>query len=175
MPKTLLTTFWQQVTVWLPGVSPGGSRSSWNGCSQRHWLQANGRIGEDLTEREEIQSPRNPIAPRTCSLILLFVHPTVCRSTLVTLKYRECHWPLRKQANNFRQNKSHRAATQQAQDHPLEPTGEQSTEPEPTRHEWSGDSTQTHTQQQITWNTWHRNGNVKSSWRRSDTHMEAVC
>ena len=39
---------------------------------------------------------------------------------------------------------------------------------------WSGDSTETHMQQQIIWNRWHCNGNVKSSWR-SDTHMEAVC
>ena len=106
MPKTLFTTFWQAGDVMI-----ASSRTRWQPfplkwCSQRHWLQANGRIGEGVTEREEIQSPRNnPIAPRRCSLILLLVHPTVCRSTLVTLEYRECHWPLRKQANSFRRNK----------------------------------------------------------------------
>ena len=116
-PKTLLTTFGRRVRLWLPALSPGGTRSSWNGApSGTAWLQANGRIGEGLTEREEIQSPRNPIAPRTYSLTLLLVHPTVCRSTLVTLKYGECHWPLRKRVNRFRQNKyiktrAHSAAT----------------------------------------------------------------
>ena len=112
-----------------------GSRSSWNGApSGTAWLQANGRIGEGLTECEEIQSPRNPITPRRCSLILLLVHPTVYRSILarslnslilVTLKYRECHWPLRKQANSFRQNKSIKDACSQCGDSITPKSGEE--------------------------------------------------
>ena len=111
MPKTLLTTFWLADDVMIASSLTGWQSFQLKWCSQRHYasefrVPANGRIDEGLEEREEIQSARNPIAPGRCSLVLLLVHATVCRSTLVTLKYRECHCPLRKQANSFRHNKS---------------------------------------------------------------------
>ena len=49
MPKTLLMTFGRRVTLWLPALSPGGSRSSWNGAPSGTAC----RIGEGLTERKK--------------------------------------------------------------------------------------------------------------------------
>ena len=67
MPQTLLTTFWQAGDVMIASSVTRWQPFQLKWCSQRHWLQANGRIGEGVTEREEIQSSRNPIAPRRCS------------------------------------------------------------------------------------------------------------
>ena len=120
MPKTLLTRFWLAGDVMIASSLTRWQSFQLKWCSGgtvRVLMAALAKVWRNEKKFSHCVIPSYVRAPRSCSLIVLLVHPTVCRSTLVTFKYSEWHWSLRKQANSFRQNKSiktpaHSAATQ---------------------------------------------------------------